>query len=140
MNVRKVKQVAAACARLVMKELRREFAKDGKATKKALVSFLRRELPPSGGRPRNRELDRAQKLRAQGCGFEEIAAKLRPGFYKLAKSEQRLLKDSLMRGLQRRRATKRSAGKGRPINTPEDKGSTSGEEGQANIGHEAQDA
>jgi hypothetical protein len=97
-------------------------------------------LPPYGGRPRSRELDQAEELRAKAWGLARIAAELRPNYWSMPKAEQRALVDWLRRGLQQRRARKRRAALKPPTNAAEVERPVEGEEPQANIGHEAQDA
>lgn len=140
MNTKKAQHVAAQCARLIMQEMGPEIARHGSPMKNAVISFLRRKLPPHGGRPRSRELDQAEEMKAKGWGLARIVAEMRPNFWGLPKAEQFALKEWLRRGLQQRRARKLRAALTAPTNGSDIERPAEARASQATIGHEDQDA
>jgi len=141
MNSKKMRAVAEQCARLIESELGREMHQGGARSKRAILQAVARKLPLQCGRKRNRLLDEAVPLRAQGMGLRQILGALTPGFWLLPRSEQICQVEWLRKGLQRRRKrAKKEAGKLPPPNAEDDKGSGLEPSPEASIRHEVLDA
>jgi hypothetical protein len=77
------------------------------AFKKAVLRGLGKLLPPHWGRPKDPELDEAERLRAEGLTFGQIARQLRPEYETWTGPQRFEYRTRLMKGVSNRTRRRR---------------------------------